>query len=158
MARATTTRKVLTKADILKGAREAETVFIEELGGEVSIRPLTDSEWHHSRAILMETIIATAELSELQKLIQENRAKGNDETNLLQGMNLQLDVGKLDAADYEASVYIATCGLSTGKETWTAEEVGKMKPGLVEKIAKKVQEISGVTGQMDELVKSFRQK
>lgn len=36
---------LLTKDKILKGIEKVETVYIESLGGEVKIRPLSSSEW-----------------------------------------------------------------------------------------------------------------
>lgn len=135
---------LLTKAQILAGRNYTEQFFVEELQGEVTIRPLTDGEYTRLQLELLSSV------------------------NLPEGVNpaeidlstfdfSKLKVASLVEAQHKMEWQIVAWCL-VDEEPWTLEEVQKLPPGVPSKIAKKVLEISGVGSGADRAALLFRPK
>jgi hypothetical protein len=110
-------KKKLTKADILKGKERQEAVYLNEYAAEVLIRPLTDGE-----------------LTEVFSLLGTLPLNDDGTPDMS-----QIDVIKnLDALRFAASRGLVEPQL-------TVDEVAEMKFGVPELIGTKVLELSGVT-------------
>lgn len=147
--------KFLTKADLLRGPEPVEVEI--EGKGKVMIRPLTDGEYEVQKATVLRAFTAMADMEAIQKRMKEKQVKAPPgQQPSLEGIQINFDLGAFTGAEYEAHVFVCTCGLSVGKEKWTAQEVRRLSPpGLVGKIATEIYRISGIETP-DELVKSFR--
>jgi len=146
----------LTKEDIIRGVKKVEDVVFEELGGSITLRPLTDGEYLHAQIIVLNAMKAGGSLDELKKAAADAKKKGS-KGNPFDGMNIQMDVGALTEAEYEQSVYIVSCGMIDPK--LTLAEVKDMQPiGIVKKIATKILEMSGVGKELEAQIDTFRKK
>ena len=115
----------LTKADILEGTLQRETLHVREYGGEVVIRPLSDGEL--SRVFGTIGTITVAE-------------DGTPNVN-------SIDISKnLEALRLATAIGLVEPALSL-------EEVSKMKFGAPEYIGMKVLELSGVSFNEEDLRK-----
>ncbi len=127
---------LLTKDKILKGIEKVETVYIESLGGEVKIRPLSSSEW--------------------QEIVIEEQ-KGIGEVKLKVGSlqqtdgTMSIDLAKQTIASFKAKVKAVAIAMSVDGEEWTEEEVRQLLPGVVDEIFEAVRDISGITIEEREL-------
>lgn len=136
-----TTNKKLTKADLLKGKDATKDIWFEELGGEISLRPLSSAEWSEVQAIQISKISIAGKSADLK----------NKDTSK---MDVNIPMHELTRSQFEANVYAVKCSL--GKE-WSTEEVQSLKPaGIVDIIAAKVYEISGVNPAEITEMKDFR--
>jgi hypothetical protein len=140
----------LKKSDILRTTKGSEEMEIEGLG-PVLLRPLSEGEYQKSQAMILTAVSAITSSDVLRK-----RKPGTD---LLDDVEVRFDLGELTKGEFEANSYIASCGLSTNGEKWTVEEIKSISPpGFIEKIAREVCRISGVGGDIEDLIGSFRQK
>ena len=127
---------LLSKDKILKGIEKVETVYIESLGGEVKIRPLSSSEW--------------------QEIVIEEQ-KGIGEVKLKVGSlqqtdgTMSIDLAKQTIASFKAKVKAVAIAMSVDGEEWTEEEVRQLLPGVVDEIFEAVRDISGITIEEREL-------
>lgn len=148
---------ILTKADLLKTARQPEEVEIEGREGKFLLRPVTDGEYQHARNIVMKGITASADLDKVTNTLKTAKKKGSDKgAELLKGMQISFDIGSFTDSEFESKVYLVSRALSVN-EQWSTDEVKALTPvGIVEKLCEKVYEISNISETMEELVKSFR--
>lgn len=134
---------MLTKAKILSGKDYRETVYIKSLNGEVTIRPLTQSEYARVESLLAEGT----------KVSVKGRGKNLDSSDA----NVEVDVGEITRKEHESQCLTVSLCLS-GDESWTEEEVGQISPaGAVKEIAKEIYRISGVNPDGRKLAENFRQ-
>ncbi len=126
----------LTKADLLRGKETVTSVYFEELGGSLQLRPLTELEWTESTRKLLAAITATGNPDALRKKMGNAKA-------MQDAVDLKFDLGALTAAEAAQTAYVVSCGLVDPK--LTEQEVRQMAPGVADKIAKKIYEMSKVT-------------
>lgn len=146
-----TERKAVTKAEILSGKDYEEKVYIEELKGEITIRPLSERQYAQ-----VQQIKSTA-----TKLV--GGAKYDEEGNVDQKrsteeMKVEVDIGLSQKLDLEANATAVAYSMTTGdNESWTVDEVLNLRPiGIVKKIAQLVYSLSGVTEERAGATKPFR--
>lgn len=110
----------ITRARILKGIAFREQFDTPELGEGtyIEMRPLTDNEFF-----------------EMQKAILGDMSR----------RSIDKDLKAADIVEYEKrGKYLAlSYALSINKEKWNLKEIGKMPPGLPEKLFNRLAEISG---------------
>lgn len=141
----------LTKADILKGSSQVKTKYFDKLGGEVSVRPLTEGEWSEIEAMRG----SGAKITGSPKFDKN----GNFDIRSMQ-RDLQVEINSKDiqVLEFEAKAKAVAWGLSVNGEEWTPDEVRQLRPvGIVGEIAEFIFEISGVTNEASEGARSFRQ-
>lgn len=122
---------VLRKEDILGGINNIQKCNIESLGGEIYLKPLSESQ-----------------LNELDLI--EAKAMGVYESSQ-RGRSDALNKGKINLAKAtEASneAKIAKIKLSINNEknpdTWTEEDIGLLPRNAVEELIENINEISGI--------------
>lgn len=142
--------KRLSKADILRGTDQAHSFYVEELGGELELHPLTEGQYAQVEGIRGGGIKLSG-----GAVMDEN---GNmDRTATGQNMRMEIDMEESLRADFEADCAAVAHSLSNREEKWDPSEVMVMRPpGVVAKIAREVYRISGVSPQKLEQVHSFR--
>ncbi len=140
----------LTKADILKGVDQVKTLYLESMGGEVDVRPLTEGEWAEIEA----TRGSGAKIKGSPKFDKN----GNfDIRGMQQDLQVVIDSKEMQELEFEAKAKAVAYGLSTEGEVWTVDEVRQLRPvGVVNEIAEFVFEISGVTEETSQEARSFR--
>ncbi len=148
----------LTKEDLIRGVKKVEDVVFEELGGSITLRPLSDGEYQHAQIIVLNAMKAGGSLKELQKAASEAKKKGGKSAaNPFESMNVQMDMGTITEAEFDQSVYIVSCGMIDPK--LTIDEVRDMQPiGIVRTVAKKILELSGVGSELEDQIETFRKK
>lgn len=148
---------ILTKADLLKTARQPEEVEIDGMEGKLLLRPVTDGEYEYAKNIVLQGITAAADLDKVTNTLKNSKKKGSDKgAELLKGMQITFDMGNFTKSEFESKVYLVSRALSVN-EQWSTDEVKALTPvGIVEKLCAKVYEISNISETMEELVKSFR--
>ncbi|MDI6840434.1 MAG: hypothetical protein QMD71_06285 [bacterium] len=141
----------LTKADILKGKNQVHTQYFEKLDGELDLRPLTEGEWAEIEA----TRASAGKVS--GKPVFDK--KGNiDRAATEKALEVEIDTKQTQLLDFEAKAMAVAFALSID-EQWTIDEVKQLRPvGVVEEIAEFVFNISGVSEEAIEQVRSFRKK
>ncbi len=120
--------RYLSKSDILLGKDQRETVFLDKYGKDAIIRPLTDGE-----LTLVFELIGKVPLNE----------HGIPDLNLV-------DI----STNLRALRKVASMGLVEPK--LTEEEIGNMKFGVPGFLAKRILEMSGLTGTAGDDAKNFR--
>lgn len=133
---------LLTKTMILQGVKYTETIFIEELSGEVKIRALSDGEF---------TRIEADYITELGKLgISYDDLQGLQEAK---AESIDLDKsGGMSLVTRQRQWAICALALSVD-EQWTVEDVQQLPGPAIDKIAERAETIS--KGGPDQ-VKNFR--
>lgn len=128
---------LLTKAQILEGTMFTEEFPVEELGGSVKIRALSDGEVSRMSTDQTKRLIA-AGLSET--LITGDKSERDNMT--IEQMSIFNRVG--DEMLWER----AAVGLSVD-EVWTAEETSKLNGRVLQKIVARIMELTvGTPGQV----------
>ena len=140
----------LSKVDIIQGKDSVRRFFVEEWGGEVELRPLTEGQYAQ-----IEAIRASGMKMRGQPVFD---SRGNVD-RIATGKNLQMeiDIEESFRTDFEADCTAVAYSLSSNEETWTVDEVMRLRPvGVVTKIAQEVYRITGVSPQRMEELRSFR--
>lgn len=132
----------LTKADILQGRNKIHYVYVDELGGEIALRPLTDGEW--------------AEVEETR--LKGMKAKGKPGSD---NPDMELDIADIHRADFAADCLAVAYSMADSE--WNIADVKSLPAGMAKKIANEVYKITGVdpgeeglNPAMAEQVHSFR--
>jgi len=131
----------VTKAMVLGGTQHTEEVEVPELGGSMTVRPLTAHEY----AVFQ------------QKLMRSIRISGEKSiTKLAQGV---ADLREVNLGDFllhktEASIYAVSRGI-VDDEPWTEEDAGKLPKVVIDKLTDRILEITGVGPSMGEKIKNF---
>jgi len=142
----------LNKAAILNGRDQVYYEYFDELGGELALHPLTEGQFSQVAAIKA----AGSKMS--GKAIMNSRGEV-DKAATSQNMEITIDLQKAQEMEFESDVLAVAYSLSDRNETWTDREVKRLRPpGIIKKIAKRVMEISEVTPEQIEQVRSFREK
>lgn len=125
---------VLTKAQILQGVKYVEEFFIEELNGSVKIRALSDGELVNIEANYV------IELGKLDiNFNNVNELKEDD--SKFKELDLQKS-GNLTLISKKREWEICAKALSVDGDAWTVEDVQNLPSKVIEKIVKRVDEIS----------------
>lgn len=145
--------KKLDKSAILNGAAQVHYEYVEELGGELALVPLTEGQYSQVSIIKSSGIKMKGNPS----FDAEGRP---DFSNVASSFTMEMDLEKINESDFEADVLAVAYSLSGGTgEHWTVEDVKKIRPaGIVSKVAKVVYSITGVTPAKIEQVQNFRGK
>lgn len=133
---------VLTKKEILGGIESTSNVYIHSLEGEVTIRPLSSLEWEQVQEIESKAFgkIKTGNLK-----VDPRANKKAMENQVMQGMNVDMDLAKMNKAEYDAKALAVSIGLSVkGGETWTKEDVHKLKVVTVNELYNEILFLSGI--------------
>jgi len=145
---------LLSKADIINGKSNIQTVEIPELEGELLLRPLTDGEYHRVIKLITGKGIGNFGIT---PTIKEGEI---DQDATMETVKLDLDVGALEENSFKANCLAVSLSLTheENEEKYTQKEVEQFPAGTVEKIAQKVYEITGVSDpkNMKGQMKSFR--
>ena len=143
--------KKLTKADVLRTASEDNVVYkyFEKLKGELPIRPLSDGEAQEIEVKQLSNL--DIDISNLKNL------EGASKEQILKKLDMDVDLGEFLGDDYEANCLACKFGLAFD-ESLTVEEVKELRPpGIVEDIANKIFELSGMEGSgVEDALESFR--
>ncbi len=146
--------QALTKAELLQGKAATRTVPIESLdNGEVTIRPLTDGEFHEIQQLFVEAVTMKLDITPEEMKDGELAA---DEAKLASRVDTTIDVGQFARADYQSSLMAAAHGLSVNGVKWSQEEVMQLPPGSAEEIANEVYELSGARPEQETILRRFR--
>ena len=145
---------MLTKVDLLKGTKKTKKVMIEELGGEIEIRPLNEEQWAEIDAKKVEMF----EIEEMKPVMTKD-AKGKevyDVKKTSEGIRLKSDLVKSKKIEFQVNLLICKYGLIMDI---TEEELRQISPpGIVKRIAEEVLKISKVTQEELEELESFRKE
>lgn len=143
--------KKLTKADILRTASDDDVAYeyFEKLGGKLPLRSLSDGEAQEIEAEQFGNM--DIDVSNIQSL------EGNSKEEILNNMDMDMNLTEFLGDDYEANCLACSFGIAF-EEKLTVEEVKELKPpGIVEDIANRIYELSGMEGSgVDETLESFR--
>lgn len=142
---------VLSKADLLNGKDSIKEFEFPELGGSISLRPLTDGEFQEVQAVK----VSGGKL-EGAPVVKNGEI---DPVATQKAIRVQMDLGETQKKEFEGDCLAVAYSLSHSGETWTPDEVRNLKPiGIVTRIAEKVYEISGIKEGIVEDVKNFRKR
>lgn len=146
------TQRLLTKADILQGKGNVQSVFFEELGGALPLAPLDSGQWAKVQAVRCRGMEMMGNPKEASK-----GHKGKND--LAEGFMMRLDLEAAAEADAEADHLAVMYSLNNAGQEWTLDEVKKIQPpGVITAIAKQVLKISRVEKEDLAVVHSFRPK
>ncbi len=146
--------QVLTKAELLKGKAATREVPIEALkGDQVTIRALTDGEFHEIQQLFVEAVQMKLDISPEEL---KDGELGEDEAKLATRVDTTIDVGEFARADYKSSLLAASYGLSANGVKWSKKEVMQLPPGSAEQIADEVYDLSGARPEQEEVLRRFR--
>lgn len=144
--------KKLTKSEVLLGKDLEIIMHVDELEGDLVLHPLTERQYAQ--------VMAIRSGGTKMKGAPVYGADGNiDKEASMSSMSMEIDLEDSMLREFEANATAVAFSLSSNKpggEHWTVDEVMEIRiPGLVEKIAKKVMEISTFE---DKEAESFRKK
>lgn len=145
---------VLTRADIINGKKNIQTIHFDEVGGKLKLRPLTDCE--------LQRVIQTMNMGALKNLKAKPIMKGKelDREATLNTLIEDVDLTEAGKYKYRASLQAIKFSLDHDdyEDKFTEEDIGSFPPGSVDVVASKVFEISGVDDPDNERVKRFRKR
>ena len=145
----TTEMRKLTRADLLQGTRATKNIPLEELGGFITIRPLTDGEWAK-----VQQMKAAGGMQ-----IQAKPKAGTTGTKLeLDRESLVMNINPEDMTrqNYEADCQAVAYAIVDDKP-WSVSEVRQLSPpGIVARLAQEVYALSGVTAEAAAQAAQFR--
>ena len=140
-------RILLTKEMILKG--KDKTCFIQVKGfeGELEIRPLTELAWSEVRAL-------TGKETEVSLSAVLNKDGQFDKEATAKNARVKLNMMNVSRNEFEQEVIILKYGLV---EPWTEDEIRSISPpGIINKIAEKILEISQLSKEDIKDISFFR--
>lgn len=122
---------VLTKSEILGGINHIQKINIESLGGELYLRPLSESE-------LMEVDLVEAKALGTFESTQTGRKSASNKG--------KINLAKATQASSQAKLTKIQLSINNEKnaEEWTLEEIGQLSRETINELSSKVDEISGV--------------
>lgn len=135
---------VLTKSALLNGAKHAEKVELESVGGEIYLRPLTQAEVNVYESYVPQAM-GTFETNE-----KRGRRKGTD-INTSGKVNL----AKTSSAQAEAEAYAVATSMTCKDEEWTEEDVKGLDRVVFKEIFEHVKRLSGIEEEDLEEIEEF---
>ncbi len=116
---------VLKKSDILKGQEKTKKIEVKSLGGSIFIRALSDGE-----------------ATQIQEKVMEGSSPSQEDED-----KVKFDPQVAIRNSREARYMLVASGLSNkdNDEEWSPEDVGRLKREIIEEIADKVIEYSGLS-------------
>lgn len=140
---------LLSKEIILKGRDKTTWVRIEELGGEIEIRPLTEEAWSEIEA-------ATMAKSEVISGAVFDKDGNIDKQATAKAVKMKFNMEQMTMSHFLQNVIALRYGLV---EKWTEEEIKSISPpGIIDKIAKEIYKISKITEKQLEEIDFFRKE
>ncbi len=122
---------VLTKNEILKGINNIQKINIKSLGGEVYLRPLSETE------------LKEVEMVEAKGMgVFESTQKGRREA-----MNKgKIDLVKATDATYNSKLTKIQLSINNDKnpDKWTLDEIGELPRNAINELIEKIDELSGI--------------
>ena len=122
---------VLTKNEILKGINNIQKINIKSLGGEVYLRPLSETE------------LKEVEMVEAKGMgVFESTQKGRREA-----MNKgKIDLVKATDATYNSKLTKIQVSINNDKnpDKWTLDEIGELPRNAINELIEKIDELSGI--------------
>ena len=142
----------LTKAAILQGKVLVVDFYVEELGGSIPLRPLTEGQFNKVETTKMGGIKVKG-----NPIKSKGRGSKREDMNVnMDGLEMEMDLEVIQEKEFEADCLAVAYAIADG-EKWTTEDVkGIRPPKTVSKIAQEVYRISGATPQGVDDAKSFR--
>lgn len=129
---------ILTKKAILDGCNHIEKVKLNNIDGEVYIRPLNQ-----------------AEVTEYNRITA--KAMGVLETGRRQP-NVKVNVEKTTVATTEAQAYAIATSLNCKNDEWSIEEVKGLDGALFKELFDEVAKLSGLDTNVEKEVENFLEK
>lgn len=139
---------LLKKTDILEGINKAEKYEIKSLNGELYLRPLSQAEWNSIDEIEAKAI-GTFET-------HEKARRGKRQTPSQIESKGTIQVAKTTLANQEARTKAVYLSLNNSQnEEWSEDEANQLSRKAFNEIYEKVQEISGITENIEDEVEDF---
>jgi hypothetical protein len=144
---------MLTKEDLLKGTRKTKKVMIEELGGEIEIRPLNEEQWAEIEAKRVEMF----QVDVVPVMKKDKSGKEvYDPEKTRENIKFKSTLGKGKKTEFEMDILTCKYGMTIDI---TEDELKQISPpGIVKKIAQEIMNISKVTKEELKELESFRTK
>ncbi len=144
----------ITKKQVLEGIKARRTVAIPEMDGEFVVRPMSDGEFSEMQE-------ESSKLSKDAKaFFSKQKGKSPEEIEAMMNADANLrDIISLDdIKSLKQATYIAVAaGLSCDGEEWGVADVKQMPPGVPDKLAKPILEMTtGDSGGATDSARSFR--
>lgn len=140
---------LLTKEIILKGRDKKVRIYIEGLGGEIEIRPLTEEAWSEIEA-------ASMGKSEIISGAVFDKDGNIDKKATAQSVKMKFSTEQLAMGHFLQNVIALKYGLV---EEWTEEEIKSISPpGIIDKIAEEIYKISNITKDQLKDIDFFRKE
>lgn len=139
----------LTKEELLQGSRARRDVPLPDLG-DVTIRPLTDGEFHQVQSLFLKSLGLNIALR------GSDMAAGG--AAIMENIKTNFTFDQYAQAEHDMFLLAAAYGLSIDGVTWTTEEVSQLPPGTAEIIAKEVFDLSGADPQQKAVLETFREE
>ena len=130
---------LLSISEILNGKDDYHEHYIESLGGEICLRPLTTGEWDRIDEIRQKDL-GDYIINEKTFTKKKRRVKGEMESRAKFNINASSKATK--KAMYEA-IKLSTDNQGN-PEKWTLEHIKKLHKNEITEIYEKIEEISGV--------------
>lgn len=143
---------ILKKSDILKGIENVEKVTVEELGGEIYLRPLSQAEVNDVGEIEA-AAMGTFETNEKSRRTKRQKNTSSDVSS-----TGKVNLAKTTKANNAAKVRTVALSLNNSKypEGWDEEEVAQIPAKSFKIMYEKVREISGMDDEdLDDEVEDF---
>ncbi|MBE6508259.1 MAG: hypothetical protein E7Z77_02470 [Methanobrevibacter sp.] len=122
---------VLRKEDILGGINHIQQCHIESLGGEIYLKPLSESQLNE------------LDLIEAKAMgVYESSQRGRSDA-LNKG---KINLAKATEASNEAKIAKIRLSINNDKnpDEWSEEEIGSLPRNAIEELIEKINEISGI--------------
>lgn len=140
---------LLTKDMILKGRDRIVNIFIQELGGEVRIRPLTEEAWAEIQSVGFGK-------SEMVSSATFDKDGNIDRKETAKNVKMKFSMEQLSKGNFMQNVIALKYGLV---EEWTEEEIKSISPpGIIIKIAEEIYKISKISKADLEEINFFRKE
>lgn len=143
---------VLTRADIINGKQNIQTITFEELGGSLKLRPLTDGE--------LQRITVNMNMGGLKNMKAQPVMKNGkmDKEATMATLLEEVDLTAAAEHKYEASCEAIAISLDHDEypDKFTVEDVKAFPAGSVDVVASKVFELSGVDDPDNDRMTRFR--
>jgi len=141
----------ITREALILGRNNVQDVYIPELDGTLTLRPLTDGEWAQVQNIQRRGMRLRTDPVE-----GGQQARGKNKQSA-PAVRIEFDLEEFSRAEYEADVLIVRYGVVVDPPL-TDEDVRNMKAGVPAAIAREVLKLSGVAKETLEQLESFRAK
>lgn len=133
---------MLNKNQVQNGINSTKIIQLKSMDDKATIRPISSKEWEDAQEIEAKAFgkIKTGSLN-----VDPHMNKAKMEKEIMQNMNMDMDLARMNKAEFDAKVQVVAMGLSIqGEESWTVDNVHDLLVPTINELYDEILKLSGI--------------